>query len=183
MLLLACALLGVRDLHTIWCVVGLMAITQFFGYATELYSSLLIDENAPPTELCGYTLTRAWKQGTLLMRLQMHLLGYAPYVLAWGVVFDHFGINMALVSEAVPDFVQSATFSSVAVFTMFGLVQLVQQLLAYGPSLYWLGEATYVTLSFAAKANLGFVVLFQALVPGAAYDQTLGVIRSGSLAG
>ena len=37
----------------------------------------------------------------------------------------------------------------------------------------WMGEATYVILSFAAKANLGFLVLYMALVEGGLYDSVL----------
>ena len=55
---------------------------------------------------------------------------------------------------------------SFALFTFFGITQLLHQALPYGPSLYWLGEVIYVILSFAAKAQLGFVVLYQALVEG-----------------
>jgi hypothetical protein len=53
-------------------------------------------------------------------------------------------------------------------------VQLWNQLYEFGPSLYWLGEAVYVFLSFAAKANLGFVVLYQALIAGSEFDAVLG---------
>ena len=81
---------------------------------------------------------------------------------------------MEVVSEAVPEFVNTATIGSFVLFTFFGLVQLFNQLFPYGPSLYWLGECTYVVLSFAAKANLGFIVLYQALVPGGPYDNALG---------
>ena len=73
----------------------------------------------------------------------------------------------------VPDFINGTVVSSFALFTFFGITQLLHQVLPYGPSLNWLGEVIYVTLSFAAKANLGFVVLYQALVEGAIFDNQL----------
>jgi hypothetical protein len=174
MLLLTCLLLGLRELHVIYMVTGLMAITILFGWLTELHSSSLIEAGVEPYEFCGMTLTRRWVRGSWKTRFQMHLMGYVPYALLWGIVFDRFRINMEVVSEAVPEFVNTATIGSFVLFTLFGFVQLFNQLFSYGPSLYWLGECTYVVLSFAAKANLGFIVLFQALVPGGPYDSALG---------
>ena len=174
MLLLTCLLLGLREAHVIYMVTGLMAITITFGWLTELHSSNLIEAGAEPYEFMGFTLTRRWVRGSWKTRFQMHLLGYLPYALLWGIVFDRFRINMEVVSEAVPDFVNTATIGSFTLFTLFGFVQLFNQLFPYGPSVYWLGECTYVVLSFAAKANLGFIVLFQALVPGGPYDNALG---------
>ena len=175
MLLLTCLLLGLRELHVIYMVTGLMAITITFGWLTELHSSTLIERDTErPFYFCGYLLTRRWVRGSLSTRMQMHLLGYLPYALLWGIVFDRFRINMEVVSEAVPEFVNIATIGSFVLFTLFGMVQLFNQLFPYGPSLYWLGECTYVVLSFTAKSNLGFIVLFQALVPGGPYDNALG---------
>lgn len=175
MLLLMCLLLGLRELHVVYLVTGLMGITITFGWITELHSTNLIErDDNNPYEFCGYALTRRWLRGSWKTRLQIHLLGYLPYALLWGIVFDRFRINMDVVSEAVPDFVNVATIGSFSLFTLFGLVQLVNQLFPYGPSLYWMGECTYVVLSFAAKANLGFIVLYQALVSGGVYDNAIG---------
>lgn len=159
-------------------VVGLMAITITFGWMTELHSSGLIEAGAEPYEFCGWTLTRRWVRGSWKTRFQLHLLGYVPYALCWGIVFDQFRKNMEVVGGAVPDFVNVATVGSFALFTLFGLVQLANQLFSYGPSVYWMGEMTYVILSFVAKANLGFIVIFMALVPGSPYDQALDVVTT-----
>ena len=175
MLLLTCLLLGLRNVHVVWLVVGLMAITITFGWVTELHSSNLIEGGAPPYEFCGWTLTRRWLPGSWKTRLQIHLLGYLPYALLWGIVFDQFEKNMRVVGDAVPDFVNVSTIGSFALFTLFGIVQLANQIFPYGPSVYWLGETTYVILSFTAKANLGFIVIFQALVEGSPYDQALSI--------
>lgn len=176
MLIITCLLLGLRELHVVVLVTGLMGVTILFGWLTELHSSSLIESHAPPYQFCGWTLTRRWVVGSWKTRMQMHLLGYVPYALLWYVVFDQFRVNMEVVREAVPDFVNTATISSFAIFTLFGLVQFANQLFPYGPSVYWMGEATYVILSFAAKANLGFLVVFQALAEGSPYDQALDVV-------
>ncbi len=175
MLLLTCLLLGLRTTHVIWMVVGLMFITILFGWTTELHSSNLIEDVDDPLERWGWKLSRRWRPGSWKTRLQIHLMGYFPYALLWGVVFDQFRLNMNVLRDSVPPFVNTATIGSFALFTLFGLVQLANQLFSYGPSFYWLGEATYVILSFAAKANLGFIVIFQALVDGSPYDEALGV--------
>ncbi len=176
MLIVTCMLLGIREIHSIWCVVGLMGITITFGWITELHSSNLIESRAPPYTFCGYTLTRRWLPGSWKTRLQIHLLGYLPYGLLWAVVFDQFRMNMEVVGDVVPGFVNTATIGSFCLFTLFGLVQLANQLFPYGPSVYWMGEATYVILSFAAKANLGFIVVYQALREGSPYDAALDVV-------
>ena len=175
MIVLTCLLLGVRNLHTVWLCTGLMAITICFGWATELASSLLIEEDAPPYRLRGWVLTRRWTPGSWKLRFQLHVLGYLPYALLWTIVFDQFRMNMEVVDNLVPAFVNTATIGSFCVFTLFGLVQLANQLFEYGPSVYWLGECTYVVLSFAAKAQLGFIVIFQALIEGGVYDAALQV--------
>jgi hypothetical protein len=176
MLLLTCLLLGLRMLHVIWMVTGLMFITILFGWITELHSSnLIMSDPDNPYEFCGWKLTRRWLPGTWKTRLQVHLLGYFPYALLWGIVFDQFRMNMDVIADTLPPFVNVATTGSFILFTLFGLVQFANQVVPYGPSLYWLGEAVYVVLSFAAKANLGFIVIFQALVEGSTYDRALGL--------
>jgi len=176
MIYITCLLLGLRQQHVMWLVTGLMAITITFGWLTELHASNLIERLEKPVMMCGWELHRRWLPGSWKTRMQMHLMGYLPYALLWTVVFDRFRINMEIVKDAVPEFVNSATIGSFVLFTIFGLVQFANQLFPYGPSVYWMGEATYVILSFAAKANLGFLVVFQALVPGSPYDDALAVV-------
>jgi hypothetical protein len=176
MVLINTVLLGVRDVYSLWTVVGTMAVTQIFGWLTEVHSSALV-ETVPEGEgarFMGYCLTRRWKRGSRGVRLQFHLFGYAPYVLGWAIQLDGFSRNMEHVGDAVPGWVNYAVWSTFFVFTLFGFVQLWNQLYEFGPSLYWLGEAVYVFLSFAAKANLGFVVLYQALIAGSEFDAVLG---------
>lgn len=173
MLLMAAPLLGVRDVYAVVGVVGSMAVTILFGWITELHSTLLIEDDAPtrPFTVCGrdmgWDLSRRWKPGSWRTRLQIHILGYAPYALAWGIIFDRFRINNETIGEFMPSYINVAVIGSFAMFTMFGFVQLALQTMEYGPSLYWLGEVVYVILSFTAKANLGYTVLREALVEDA----------------
>ena len=176
MLLIACMVLGARETHVVWGVVGSMGVCIAFGWMTELHSSYLIVRYRTNKgySLCNHTLTRRWLPGSWRTRLQLHLLGYLPYAIAWGIIYDSYLHNVQQVREMVPSFVDYAVHSSFAAFTLFGFVQLFNQAFAWGPSVYYLCEATYVVLSFAAKANLGFVTLYQALAKGALFDQILG---------
>lgn len=178
MILLASLLLGIREMAVNLMLTGSMATVMVFGWLTEVHSSGLIEENAPPRQMCGWTLTRRWVPGSWVTRLQFHLFGYLPYVMVWAVVFEGYAYNYREFRVLLPDFVQYSVISTCALFTLFGLVQLVNQVHPYGPSFYWVCEATYVVLSFMAKANLGLVVLFQALVDGALFDQVLGATTS-----
>ena len=176
MLLVACLVLGARETHVIWCVVGSMAVCISFGWMTELHSSYLIEryDEEKGYLFCGHTLTRRWRRGTWKTRLQLHVLGYLPFAIAWGTIYDSYSQNVDRVRELVPDFVDYAVHSSFAAFALFGLVQLFNQCFPWGPSVYWACEAAYVVLSFAAKANLGFVTLYEALARGALFDQVMG---------
>ena len=173
MLLIAAPMMGIREIHSIWAVVGSLGITILFGWMTEIHATEFIDVAPTPYELWGWKLTRHWRPGSWKTRWQIHLLGYVPYALCWTIVFDRFRLNMNGVGDVIPDFINVAVVGSFALFTLFGFTQLAHQFLPYGPSLYWLGEVIYVTLSFAAKANLGFIILFQALVEGGLYDNVL----------
>tara|TARA_B100000575_G_scaffold289255_2_gene290727 strand:+ start:262 stop:1251 length:990 start_codon:yes stop_codon:yes gene_type:complete len=175
MVLLSCVLLGLRNIHVLITITGLMTITIVFGWVTELHSAYLIEDvsESDVLKFCGWQLERRWKPGSWKTRFQIHALGYLPYGLLWTIVFDQFRVNMELVGDSIPDFVNIAVIGSFALFTLFGLVQLLLQLLPFGPSVYWIGEATYIVLSFAAKAQLGFIVLFQALVEDGMYDSAL----------
>ena len=175
MLLLAAPLMGIREIHSIAAVVGSLGVTILFGWITELHGADKIETAAVPYRRWGWELTRRWEEGSWRIRWQIHLLGYAPYALCWWIVFDRFRLNMQALVGIVPDFVNVTVVSSFILFTFFGITQLLHQALPYGPSLYWLGEVIYVTLSFTAKANLGFVVLYQALVPGSIFDNQLNM--------
>jgi hypothetical protein len=140
-----------------------------------------IDNNAAPYEFkpwCSkepWTLERRWIKGSWISRLQIHVLGYIPYAVMWHVIFNTFQDNISLVSDSLPSFVNVAVVGSFIVFTFFGMTQLLLQAIPYGPSLYWMGEVSYVVSSFTSKAQLGFLILFQALVEGGLYDGQLSL--------
>ena len=176
MITLLSRLLGTANVELVWTLTQLCATTMFFGYVTELWSAQYIvqappapDEDRVGTRFFGsqWQLTRVWRPHTLLERMQFHLLGYIPYVTTWAVLIVQYERNRADLAEDFPDFLPAAVYGTFAAFSAFGLVQLANQLdcgwLKYGPSVYWLSEATYIVLSFVAKANLGFVVIFSAL--------------------
>lgn len=173
MLLLAAPLIGIREIHTIWAVVGSIGVTILFGWITELHGLGLIVSEQDPKCICNYSLYRRWRTGSWKTRLQIHLLGYVPYALCWAIVFDRFRLNMESAGDYVPDFVNSVVIGCFVIFTLFGLTQFVHQFWDWGPSVYWIGEVIYVVLSFTAKATLGFVVLYQSLVEGGRYDTVL----------
>tara|TARA_X000001036_G_scaffold87277_1_gene79353 strand:+ start:143 stop:1270 length:1128 start_codon:yes stop_codon:yes gene_type:complete len=167
---LAVRLLGTGHVELLWTLTQLMATTIFFGYLTEVYSVQFIATAATPRPFFGtsWILTRAWKPDTVVTRMQIHILGYVPYISCWAILLNQYETTRARLQDDFPEFLPQAIWGSFVAFTLFGLVQLFSQLscgaLRYGPSLYWLGELTYILLSFAAKANMGFVVLAEVLL-------------------
>ena len=167
---LAVRLLGTGHVELLWTLTQLMATTIFFGYLTEIYSVQFIVPAETPRRFFGtpWMLTRVWKPQTDVIRMQIHILGYVPYISCWAVLLNQYETTRARLQDDFPEFLPQAIWGSFIAFTLFGLVQLFSQLscgpLRYGPSLYWLGELTYIVLSFAAKANMGFVVLGEVLL-------------------
>ena len=139
--------------------------------ATACATTMLWVETRPLPTL-RYELQRAegrtyevdwrWAKDTVLDRLVWHhLLGYA----VGGDVRDH---SRQLLPQprgarkygrVVAAFVDWSVWGSLVLFSLFGVTQLVQQADPYGPSWYWVGEGSYVFLSFTAKA---FLVLLAA---------------------
>lgn len=175
MLIIMSGSLGVRELRSVIAQVGCMGTTILFGWLTDLYAHTQI--HPVPTvwgpSWARYTFLRRWRQGSWRTRLQFHLFGYVPYALTWTLV----GIGYANATNAfgkwLPDFVNAIVFGTFSAFTMFGVVQFGLQALPVGPSLYAWGELVYITLSFIAKAQMGFIIVQQALVEGAEYDELL----------
>ena len=119
---------------------------------------------------------------TTLKRLRIHILGYVPYTTVWAILLYRYEVNRERLKNEFPEFLPQAVWGTFAAFTVFGLVQLFSQLPLprpcgmYGPSLYWLGELTYIVLSFAAKANFGLVILYEVLATDY-YDNLLYIQR------
>ena len=176
MILIMSTVMGIRDVHILIAIVGAMATTMLFGYLTEVHSMDYIDEVDAKSAYSlwnTWQLRRRWTPWSWITRLQFHILGYLPYAVLWAIIFDQFRLNTAIVSDSLPEFVDVAVIGAFALFTGFGMVQLFLQVFEFGPSLYWLGEVFYVILSFTSKAQLGFLVLFNALVEGGLYDGVL----------
>ena len=161
MIFLAARLLSTSDVYLLTALTALMATTMTFGWATELYSCEFVT-TGKPRKVLYWELTRFWKPRTCLQRLSIHVLGYVPYITCWRIILALYDRNAAIMGEAAQK-LWGAVYGSVISFSIFGLVQLVNQLLCFGPSVYWLGEVVYVVLSFASKANLGFAVYIHVL--------------------
>ena len=172
MLLILGSMLGVREIRSLQAQVGAMATVILFGWITDLISSpFIVEEFYGINDKFGFA--RRWKEGSWLVRWQVHLYGYIPYALVWVLVFRGYDNATSAFGPWLPPVSHQLVIGTFAVFTVFGLVQLVLQLLPFGPSLYAWGELVYIVLSFAAKANLGILAISQALVPGAEYDALL----------
>lgn len=171
MLIIMGSSLGVREQRSLQGQVGAMATTILFGWMTDLYSrtKILVE----PYDACGRTFLRQWEPWSWITRWQFHLFGYVPYALVWELVFHGYDNAMDGFGQWLPDFVHSIVYGTFSAFTLFGIVQLVLQLLPFGPSLYAWGELVYIALSFAAKAQMGIVVVQQVLIEGAVYDRLL----------
>ncbi len=164
-------LLGTRQLHTVVASTVSMGVTQLFGLATEIVAAPMattVDLDGPEAwRVGGYVLTRVWRPGTAWKRFGFHVAGYVPYALAWYLAIDAWlSVEPALVdTTAVPSDAGHAVWAGVALFTLFGLVQLTLLALPFGPAVFWCGEAAYVCLSFVAKATMAFLLVFRGLTP------------------
>ena len=163
-------LLGTGHVELLWTLTQLQATTIFFGYLTEIYSMRYIVAAETPRRFFGtpWMLTRVWRPHTVVTRMQIHILGWVPYISCWAILLHKYETTRARLQDDFPEFLPQAIWGSFIAFTLFGLVQLFNQLscgpLRYGPSLFWLSELMYVLLSFVAKANMGFVVLAEVLL-------------------
>jgi hypothetical protein len=162
-------LVGVRLSSTLWPICALNATTMLFGWNTEVLSSSLV-ERQPLGERPW-----RWRPGSRVDRLvYAHLLGYVPFVAMLYFLLASYLPHRAALGEDCPDFADPIVFGTLAVFSLFGCVQLAQQAHDLGPSWYVYGEATYVALSFLAKAWLVLVANEQVLREGARFDAVLG---------
>ena len=174
MLIIMGSTLGVREIRSLQAQVGCMGTTILFGWMTDLYSRLRIEfKNEENKDWCGRTWLRWWEPWSWVTRLQFHLFGYVPYTLVWVLAFRGYDNAIDGFGDWLPEFVHSIVYGTFSAFTLFGIVQLVLQALPFGPSLYAWGELVYIALSFAAKAQMGIIVVNQALVEGAIYDDLL----------
>lgn len=150
---------GVRGYIDLVYIFGLTATTMSFGWLNEVI-------NRPEP------LSDAW-QLPLLARVQAHLIGYVPLVVAW------FGVLYAFARASdgcrrPPDFVYAIVAAEAVLFFSFGGPQAYQALAR--PSRYVHGEYAYQVLSLVAKATLGAVMLANVL----AYDSFESAVEPSS---
>lgn len=168
MVYLIAVLVGIRLSNTLWPICALNATTMLFGWNTEVLSSSLVEQPHDKSP-------RRWRSGSRVDRLvYAHLLGYVPFVAMLYFLLASYLPHRAALGEDCPDFTDPIVFGTLAVFSLFGCVQLAQQAHDLGPSWYVYGEATYVALSFLAKAWLVLVANEQVLREGARFDAVLG---------
>jgi hypothetical protein len=136
----------------------LTVCTMAFGYVQELV-------NRPSHE------GDAWKLSGLA-KVQVHLLGWVPFGVTWGILFYKFYELAGSPSTPVdngetrdmPSFVYAVVWSQLVLFLLFAVTQLVQACLK--PSAYPWGELCFILLSFVSKATLGGLLLGNVLVLG-----------------
>lgn len=108
-----------------------------------------------------------------MQRLGPHVLGWVPYVVLWAIVWDNFVYATDQPNGKPPDFVYVIIWAEISIFSIFAVVQIVQQSSDWGCRNYWLGECAYIVLSVLAKGLLGIVLLANILLVSADVDQAL----------
>ena len=161
---------GISHVYTLVGIFFLMWCTQCFGYFTEALSRPELNGDARPN---------SWETKEWYIRLRPHFLGYVPYLAAWFVQIHSFYWNYLKDRESgertAPDFVHWIIWGQFAVFSLFGITQLLNQWFQNGPYWYWLGELSYLILSLTAKALLGSLLIFNVLI----YDSFDRAVREG----
>lgn len=165
MIYLLVIMMGVRNTQVVWAVTSLCAVTMLFGWITEVASSRLVVELPAKVQgWFGWDYYYKWKSRTVFDRLVfVHLAGYIPFVFMFTIILDSFFKHRNALGDAYPGYTDYTVIGTLVLFLLFGITQLVQQAHTYGPSWYALGEATYVALSFLAKAWLVVIVTAQVL--------------------
>ena len=96
-------------------------------------------------------------------RLFPHIVGYVPYSACWAVLFHSFFYNVGD-GGGPPIFVYFIVVGQFAVFTAFGITQLLNQAVENGPSWYMWGEWSYLYLSLVSKGLLGGTLITSVLM-------------------
>ena len=176
-------MMGVRIERDVAVLCVLCATTMLFGWMTEVYSSgkrVYLGENSHETvPICGmhWQCYWRWDSDSWSDRLLWHhFLGYLPFAMMVALILDSYFLNRQAVlnnGEEWPAYVDWSVWGTIVLFSGFGITQLLQQLSPHGPSWYWVGEVSYVVLSFTAKAFLVLLASFNALLPTSRFDDLL----------
>jgi len=165
--------MGIRDVQLLLAVTILCATTITFGWVCEICSSRMIvtDEKNNKKRLWeGEVFGEQWFDRVVWS----HAIAYMPYVAMFTIIIDTFYKHRNAMGDAYPEFMDWIVVLTVLGFTSFGVIQSANQLFRNGPDWYFYGEVGYVVMSFLAKAQLVLIISFQALVPGAEFDEQLG---------
>ena len=89
-------------------------------------------------------------------RLFPHIVGYVPYSCVWAVLGHSFLSNVGD-GGGPPIFVYVIVLGQFAVFTAFGITQLLNQAVENGPSWYMWGESHFSNRLFSTVYSQSFV--------------------------
>lgn len=138
---------GIAHVYMIVAIFSLMWCTMVFGYFTE--------ELSRPKGVGREKAPEEWATRSRWQRLTPHLLGWVPYLTVWFILLHSFIYNVSQREGGPPFVVYLIVAVQAGIFTIFGLVQFVNQFTQNGPSWYYRGECIYLILSLTAKAFLG----------------------------
>lgn len=148
MMLIIAYLCTLVHLNELLCVFGLTFTTMIFGHLQEVMCCPKGEEWDPPL---------------FPGKLQAHLFGWVPQLLAWGLIWSQFlrankqGTLPNGEVRKMPDFVYAIVISETILFCSFAVVQIV--VYSSNPSSYIKGEIAYLVLSLASKTVLGGLLL------------------------
>ena len=138
---------GLLVLSSMLNMAALVAITQIFGFLTELVARPQGDRWSRPRSLI----------------LSTHLFGWIPQLMAWYILVSPLVSVVSADDGGPPAFVFALILAEFLLFTSFGFVQIV----LYGwfdPRHYVYGEVAYQLLSLIAKTLLTVVLISQVLI-------------------
>ena len=128
---------------------------------------------ASPETLVARCLPLPRPLNAALQRLGPHLLGWVPYIVMWAIIWDNFVYSTEQANGKPPDWVYVIVWAEIVVFSIFAIVQILQQSSDWGCYNYWLGECLYIVLSVLAKGILGVVLLANILLISSDVDQVI----------
>ena len=155
---------GIRDTSMIIALFVLMFCVMTYGWVCEM----LADRTAGNADDNTWPWGRESGWWLALKRLFPNFLGYVPYVAAYYIVIEQFmrvteGFKGPDAPEGrrIPWWVDFIVIGQCIVFSSFAVVSILQQI--WPANWYYLGEVTYIFLSFISKGLLGMVLITSVL--------------------
>lgn len=160
---------GLKDVYLLVALAVLCFVTMTYGYFTEALSR-------PDMQTAGYRMIESiktestsiyggptkWLTRSRWHRLMPHILGYIPYLTAYGIILHSFYYNatrLPSTAQGPPEWVERIIWGQFFLFTVFGVSQLAQQWSDMGCERYIVWEAVYILLSLVAKMVLGLTLV------------------------